>query len=411
MGAFTRGIAHRIAQGTNASLEQARWMMSDVKAHGCGQKRPPTFDSNRTQTNQIETDRGTLDWPQPRTTECTLHFLRDRLHLITWLPGEDVVLLRHFLSHYVDGLGLRPAHLHMAITSSGSLLLEHQQLLGALGVEQVEVQAGAYSDERRVQWINDKIAAVHELRPHQRNASISKVAAYVYVLVADHDELISFDCNVAPLLVHYGRVCAEMYDMLASDGTIAPVARSPHISVQYPIACRLRQTWANVMSSKTVLFHTEMRLRNPHNPVNRSMCHHSKSASIAHYTLTAAAYNFTVMKAQRHFTEAQAWSQRAVEARAANTSLTMAKSFEVTRKADFILCSTGGPPGTQCLDYVRLVDWMDAQQANPDRDISCICRDRDKVLGRQVPAAKPRLEPSSAERAFFSAVETVSRER
>ena len=383
--------------------------MSNIRRYGCAAKRPPTFDANRTWINRQEAEGGTLSWSQPRTSQSTLHFLRDQAHLLTYLPGNDLPLLRHFLVHYVDGLGLRPAHIHVAIGSAATQLEEHAALLRSWGITHVDVQAGAYSDRRRIEWFNARTGKIHDhalARAGARGEANVNVTTDSYVLVADHDEFVSFPRSVAEALFKYGRVCGQMADMLAFDGSIAPVAPWPHLSYQFPTACHLRQVWG-FYGSKTVLFRSRFRMRNPHNLINISRCAYIH-AGVAHYTLTSTALNFTEAKAARHLDEAKAWRSRAAAERAANSSLTVDESYQRTKSSDeYIQCSHGKsagesgpyiqPPGEPCPDYIRLADFMRAQQADPGRDVSCICHAHAGIVARQVPAAPARLKPAHAE--------------
>jgi len=177
-----------------------------------------------------EASAGTLEFSQPRQANCTLWFLRDVLHAFSYVPGDSIMLLRHWLTHYLDGLGLRSDHVHFAINADLAVpnLDASIRVLELAGVarNQVTLVNGSYSDLGKLARVNDFIQGL---------------PTDAWFIFADHDEFFSFSCAMPSLVKSYDRFCAQMMDRLAADGTIAPLQNFPDISVQYPIACGLRQ--------------------------------------------------------------------------------------------------------------------------------------------------------------------------
>ena len=101
---------------------------------------------------------------QPQHSNCTLAPMRELLHVYTFLPGDDAMLLGHWLRHYVDGLRVRPTHIGFAVMahhSHGAAWNRHVHVLQRFGVRperQVTHVNGSYSDELKVATINRFIA-------------------------------------------------------------------------------------------------------------------------------------------------------------------------------------------------------------------------------------------------------------
>jgi len=97
--------------------------------------------------------------------------------------------------------------------------------------------------------------------------------------------------------------------------------------------------------------------------------------ALAHYTLTAEAMDFTRRKVLRHETEARQWRERADKLRAMNSSITTQQALRASRGSSFIVCSLETLPGQPCKDYRMLLAFMQAQQANPARQLSlALCK-------------------------------------
>lgn len=214
-----------------------------------------------------EGDAGTANLSQPQKSNCTLHAMRDILYVFTFVPGDDVILLTHWLRHYVSGLGVRPDHLRVAVMAehaTSSVWEEHLRELASVGVGRVTHVGGSdYTDRIRMDAVNEYVATL------PRDA---------WMLFADHDEFYSFSCGIARDLMlqergctavdqrsRQARICAQMYDMLSADGTMAPLRRTPDVSLQYPVRCQVRDAAGGLskflglaggafMTSKTALF-------------------------------------------------------------------------------------------------------------------------------------------------------------
>ena len=189
---------------------------------------------------------GTLTWSEAQKNGCFNHrsgkddqqlaFMRDYLYAFSFLPGNDAVLLRHWLNHYTVGTGVRPDHLAFATTASqarGDGWAEHVAVLRRAGVaaRQVEIVNDTYSDGLKLSVIN---------------AHIASLPLDAWLLVADHDELVRFSCELRHRLPQI--VCGHMTDMLALGGSIAPLRPTPDISVQFPLACSIRNALGNPYS-------------------------------------------------------------------------------------------------------------------------------------------------------------------
>ena len=324
-----------------------------------------------------ETSAGTLGFSQPRQANCTLWFLRDVLYAYSYLPGNDVLLLRHWLSHYIDGLGLRPDHVSLATSAdlAPTHLAATMETLEQAGIERSRVTLvnGSYSDHEKISRVNEYVRGL------PRDA---------WMILADLDELFSFSCAMSSAVRRSDRFCAQMRDRLAADGTIAPLRPFPDISVQYPVACGLRQLLSQgshvgggqFMTSKTALYrvwlHGGIRLfRNPHN-IGSSAANSCDfgHAALAHYTLTAQAMEHTESKVQHHEAEARSWRVRADELRARNSSIKREDALHATRQgaASFIACSLTTKLGEPCQDYKRLLAFMLAQKTNPSRQLNTL---------------------------------------
>ena len=118
---------------------------------------------------------GTLTWSEAQKNGCFNHrsgkddqqlaFMRDYLYAFSFLPGNDAVLLRHWLNHYTVGTGVRPDHLAFATTASqarGHGWGEHVAALRQAGVaaRQVKFVNDTYSDGLKLSVINAHIASL-----------------------------------------------------------------------------------------------------------------------------------------------------------------------------------------------------------------------------------------------------------
>lgn len=342
---------------------------------------------------------GTLLWSeaQKSSSKCgrstMLGFMRSQLYAYSFIPGKDALLLAHWLQHYISGIGIPPAHFAFGMMASSQanarIWDEHRAVLEHAGIDvrrQITLLNSTYTDELRLANVNNYIAALPK---------------DAWLIFADHDEFFRFSCTVRQAVqLHRGDVfCSPMLDMLALDGTIAPLQAAPDISVQYPIACRIRDALSNpynpslrFMTEKVALFKvwsvaadhngtgrpsTQARhFRTPHRLHGEPACRHG-FAWLAHYTLTAEAMKDVEAKAARHEVEAQAWIERATAARLLNASMTMDEALGATERSSFISCAMRGlvrnKLGSPCLDYKLIGDFMKAQQRNPSRDVFPLC--------------------------------------
>ena len=221
---------------------------------------------------------------QPQSRGCNpLHAIRDVLHVSSFLASsvDAALLLGHWLSHYIYGLGVVPSHLHLIVlrnSSSSSDATGHAAVLSQL-------RRHAIDPESQVRVL-DNVVYTDKLKLDVVNDWLHALPLDAWALFADSDEFFSFPCGLGEELRnattitsssacqrpkhgggHAGVMpcadriyCARMKDRLAIDGTIAPLKPSPDISVQYPWECGSRQTLSSNPSKgqfntlKTALF-------------------------------------------------------------------------------------------------------------------------------------------------------------
>lgn len=67
---------------------------------------PPQLLAQLRNESAAEERAGTAMLSQPSARNCTLRFMRDRLHLYSFFNAAETTLLGHWLRHYIDGLGV-----------------------------------------------------------------------------------------------------------------------------------------------------------------------------------------------------------------------------------------------------------------------------------------------------------------
>ena len=244
-------------------------------------ERQRAFAHRHFELKELE-DNTTLAWSLPRRRNCSLRFLQQKLYAYSFLPGDDAILLQHWLMHYIDGIGVLPSNLHFgaiqvdeacrsALKRAG-INVRTQLTTGNLG-------HGVYTDSMRLAAVNNWLL------------TLPKDA---WVVFADADEFFMYPCDMAKRMGigeassvfrhsqpdHYcaemvskhkahacvccsARValnyhelprrsmprlhvlvdpCVSQVDRLAVSGRIEPLRPSPpDISIQFPRVCLLRQ--------------------------------------------------------------------------------------------------------------------------------------------------------------------------
>ena len=69
---------------------------------------------------------------------CSLHFLRERLYLYSFLRADDAIMLSHFLVHYLDRLGVLASNTQFYIHTApvpASAYAACVELLGKAGID------------------------------------------------------------------------------------------------------------------------------------------------------------------------------------------------------------------------------------------------------------------------------------
>lgn len=334
---------------------------------------------NRLDAPPNETTRAVPPPYMQSRSHCTLHWLRDALHLFSFLSSSgSPLMLRHFTQHYLNTLGVDAARARFVVLEQGG----SSDHVAALLVDEAHVPAGnvqilrgvAYSDALKIEHVNAYIRTL----PH-----------HAWLIFADSDEFFTYPCNL-PHLVRAQRETlfgSSMVDRLALDGSIAPVRRSPSLAEQYPLECRLRQLLStsklgSFFTGKVVLHRVfggdgdgdgPRTFRNPHSLAG---VHWTKLRTFgssqaghewpfAHYTLTEEALNGTLRKIRAHELEAQQRLER-------NVSVLEFVKGELNSTT--IVCSLGYDPKTGvCRDYTFILFFMRAQQRNPSRNLAPFC--------------------------------------
>lgn len=321
----------------------------------------------------------TLLWSQPQRRNCSLHFLGSLVHGFSFVSVREPILLRHWLNHYVVGLGIPPRNLGFVVHVSTDTGPEESAMLdmtwrtlsnhGISVDRQARIHRGRYTDAERLDAVNEFVSRL----PNQS-----------WMVFADSDEFFSYPCNLASQIHRHDDFRAVMHDRLSSNGSIAPLRDEPDISVQFPIECSLRQVLSSdprkgqFNTGKVVLFRVEARslgvrrfFRNPHS-LNTPTSMAAHLGNFAHYTLTADAMLMTRRKVDEHKREAA--QERDAPATQNNVMLRNGSNLG-TAQLSHIQCSLRRRPGTPCQDYARILAFMQAQNYEPWRPLTATgCR-------------------------------------
>lgn len=321
----------------------------------------------------------TLLWSQPQRRNCSLRFLGSLVHGFSFVSVREPILLRHWLNHYVVGLGIPPRNLGFVVHVSTDTGAEESALLdvtfralsnhGISVDRQARIHRGRYTDAERLDAVNEFVS-------HLPNQS--------WMVFADSDEFFSYPCNLASKVHGYDAFSAVMRDRLSSNGSIAPLRDEPDISVQFPIECGLRQALSSdarkgqFHTGKIVLFRVEAHslgvrrfFRSPHN-LNTPSSLAARLGDFAHYTLTAEAMLMTHGKVDEHRREAT----KERDALAVQNTVMLRNGSELgAAQPSHIQCSLRREPGTPCQDYTRILAFMQAQDYEPWRPLTATgCR-------------------------------------
>ena len=304
---------------------------------------------------EVLEDAESLAMSQPAARNCTLRFLSPELHAYSFIPGDDALMLRHWLNHYVRGLRVPAAHFHF-----GRLECVGEERCRAWAACREELLAFGVDVSHQVSIAPSGEMYSDALRLRMVNAWLQTLPEVAWAIFADHDEFFSFSCHVESLIrqQHHSRFCASMTDRLAASGAIEPLRATPDISVQYPKACQLRQLLSkeghgSFYTSKVALFRVwsgghARSFRSAHNLAGTTAASCSPGASLAHYTLTTS-------------------SKRLVEAKARHELAATNRSSV----GSGIVCSL--LVSGRCVDYHSLLNFMLKQERTPSREVAPLC--------------------------------------
>ena len=259
-----------------------------------------------------------LDWS--RCNEVLRPMAR-RIYLISFATDQDGAMMSHFLTHYIDRLGLLPSPMRVYVFAipRGQGLRSRRasdvmHLLEQRGVHQAELLHLPYNDSYRISLVN---------------ARLRELPAGSWVTTPDVDEFYHFPCTrMGWLAERFDLFCGLMEDMLAASGGLEPLrdeVGAPDIQDQYPLRCRMRSEFLPhvYIATKPVLarVHPEAlqgaarQFRNVHAFTSTKAsatspdCHRTirnrnetriSIGPFAHYTLTREALWRTARKNQLH---------------------------------------------------------------------------------------------------------------
>jgi hypothetical protein len=188
-----------------------------------------------------------------------LAVLSEHLYAFTFVPADNPNAMTQWLRHYIRAIGVRPAHIGMAILTGR--LIQTLEPTGALNLTlaalhshgvsrgQVNIIRGAnYSDLLRLQVVNEHISKVVQSDPQ---------AWYIF---ADADEHFYYDGpamrNLTQAVAKYDCFWGLFCDMRSADGNMSEMVVDVPAAVQYPVACRVRQLASKyrMRSNKVILF-------------------------------------------------------------------------------------------------------------------------------------------------------------
>ena len=170
----------------------------------------------------------------------SLAFLSRQLYLVSFLYGNETLMLSHFVQYYTRVVGVLPSHMRFLLDSAGAMEQTKRAvaLLVAAGINESSVQVltgplsptGAnYSESLKMRSINVFIRSL------PKNA---------YVINSDVDELFSYPCDMERRVTKPDSPsqiwCGLMVDRMASDGKVRALLAEPDISLQFPLPCYMR---------------------------------------------------------------------------------------------------------------------------------------------------------------------------
>ena len=152
--------------------------------------------------------------------------LRSLIHLCSFATAKDGTMLRFFLQHYIDRLGLLPEQMSFHVFASAQEGKPIVELLRQRGVAQVQTVQTPFNDALKLELIN---RYMREL-PHD-----------AWITTPDVDELYDFPCfSMRSLSQRFDLMCGVMEDMLAASGGLEPLRDDRDIEAQFPYRCRVR---------------------------------------------------------------------------------------------------------------------------------------------------------------------------
>ena len=190
------------------------------------------------------------------TSSCSLHFMRDRVFLLSFLHGAQHVLASHWVRHYTRNVGLRAENIRAFVHSSADSADTQRTIdhLTAAGVPSAALQLLNRSFPYRM-----RLATI--------NKAMHALPKGAWVINADVDEFFDYPCSVRARIDDGNEVfCGEMRDRLSPKGmAVLQVAGggAPSIEAQFPGSCYVRQHWrgrdthSRAAVSKVVLMRAE----------------------------------------------------------------------------------------------------------------------------------------------------------
>ena len=175
--------------------------------------------------------------PLARQTQCSLRFLGDSMHVISFAYYRQSLLAEHWQHHYHVRLGVPRSNLRifvhlggMSDSGSDSIATAEDNLRAFVRMfrgSNLTVHNHSFTDKRKINMVNSHIASL-PLR--------------AWVVNADVDEFFTYPCDLPARLVEHDSWCAFMQDQLAASGRIEPVRRADDVDIfdQFPVPCFVR---------------------------------------------------------------------------------------------------------------------------------------------------------------------------
>ena len=371
----------------------------------------------------------------PPRQHCSLHWLASSIYLFSFLSaGGSAAMLRHFMRHYLDGLGVKAAQASFVLLQSSSaypgapppfppppsspslagVAMGYSRSAATLGLTPGAAELlGILIDEAKVPSTNIRLVAgvtySDALKIAYVNAHIRTLPSDAWFILADSDELFAYPCNLPSLVRAHGEItfAGSMTDRLALDGTIAPVRATPTLGEQYPLECRLRQV---LSTSKQGSFNTvKVLLHRVYGHLvtdaNGNGTSWNSSSSLGSSSLAGNSSSSSSPPEARLFRTPHAlhgvhWTHERDLGMYAHYTLTEEAMNATVRKVHAheheaharngtaidrkngttaIVCSLGFEPPNHpltpgvCRDYTMLLSFMRAQQRNPMRMLTPFC--------------------------------------